>query len=191
MAKTGDIIENPITGERITFLQTAADTGGERLVIELSLAPSAHNAAAHLHDKQLERIRIDRGELRIVVGDAEPRTYRQGEECVLEPGVPHVWWNESGEQAQVTIEYEPALKTEQFFESFFALARAGRTDDKGVPRFLQLVLMSREYDIYDGGAPVWLQKLLFPVLGPLSRALGNRAHFVEPARAVPLQRAST
>lgn len=181
MAKAGDIIENPVTGERIRFVETAAQTGGKRLTIDLQLSPTARNAATHLHDRQRERIRIERGELRIVVADAEARTYRAGEECVLEAGVPHVWWNESGEPAQVTIEYEPALKTEEFFESFFALGRAGRTDSTGAPRFLQLVLMSREYAIYDGKLPLWLQKALFVVLAPLARALGNRAYFVEPA----------
>lgn len=182
MANAGDIIDNPVTGERIRFVETAAQTGGKRLTIDLQLSSTAHNAASHLHDRQRERIRIERGELRIVVGDAEARTYRAGEECVLEAGVPHVWCNESGEPAQVTIEYEPALKTEEFFESFFALGRAGRTDPKGAPRFLQLVLMAREYDIYDGKLPLWLQKLLFAVFAPLSRALGHRAYFVEPER---------
>jgi len=72
MAKVNDIIENPVTGERIRFVETAAQTNGARLTIELSLSPNAHNAASHLHNRQLERIRIERGELRIVVGDVEP-----------------------------------------------------------------------------------------------------------------------
>ena len=181
MAKTGDIIENPVTGERITFVETAADTGGARLTIALELQANAHNATAHLHDRQRERIRIDRGELSIVVGDGPARTYREGEECVLEPGVPHVWRNESGKPAAVTIQYEPALRTEEFFESFFALGRAGRTTQTGAPRFLQALLMTREYDIYDGHLPVWLQRLASSTLGPLSRVLGNRAYFEEPS----------
>ena len=38
MTKAGDIIENPVTGERIVFVETAADTAGERLKIDLYLA---------------------------------------------------------------------------------------------------------------------------------------------------------
>src|SRR4051812_40543843 len=101
MAKAGDVIENPVTGERIVFVETAADSGGERLKISLHLAPNAHNAAQHRHAKQEERIAIVRGELRIVVGDAGARTLRAGQEVILPPGVPHVWWNESGEEAEV------------------------------------------------------------------------------------------
>jgi hypothetical protein len=29
MAKTGDVIENPATGQRLRFLLTSADSGGE------------------------------------------------------------------------------------------------------------------------------------------------------------------
>ena len=32
MAHAGEILDNPITGERIIFRETAADTGGELLV---------------------------------------------------------------------------------------------------------------------------------------------------------------
>jgi hypothetical protein len=36
---TGETIENPITGERITFLATSADTDGEAVVIETVVEP--------------------------------------------------------------------------------------------------------------------------------------------------------
>jgi len=177
MTKAGDIIENPVTGERITFLETAADTGGERLTIDLQLAPTAFNASTHRHTKQQERIAITEGELRIVVGKAEAQTLKAGEEVMLPAGVPHVWWNESGQPARVRIEYEPALNTEQFFQTFFALGRDGRTNDKGMPSFLQTVLIMRRFEIYDGKAPVWLQRAAGAILAPLALALGYRAEY--------------
>ena len=39
MAHVGEIIEQPLTGERITFLETAATTGGDFLKISLEVAP--------------------------------------------------------------------------------------------------------------------------------------------------------
>jgi len=178
MTRAGDVIENPVTGERIVFVETAADTGGKRLKIDLQLAPNAHNAASHCHAEQLERIAIVEGELRIVVGDADAQTLRAGDEVLLPAGVSHVWWNESGAPARVMIEYEPALNTEEFFQSFFALGRDGRTDAKGAPTFLQLIAMSRHFEIYDGRAPVWLQRLVGAVLEPLAHARGYRADYV-------------
>ena len=38
MAHAGQIIDNPVSGERIAFLRTAADTGGALLEFELELA---------------------------------------------------------------------------------------------------------------------------------------------------------
>ena len=37
MAYTGPTLDNPISGERITFRKTAADTNGELLEIDLEL----------------------------------------------------------------------------------------------------------------------------------------------------------
>lgn len=41
MAISGQVLDNPISGERITFRKTAADTGGEILAFDLELSPTA------------------------------------------------------------------------------------------------------------------------------------------------------
>jgi hypothetical protein len=46
-----------------------------------------------------------------------------------------------------------------------------------MPSFLQIVLMSRHFEIYDGKAPVWLQKAAGVLLAPLALALGYRAEY--------------
>ncbi len=48
MAKAGDIIENPATGERITFLNTTQETNGELLRFEYVLPPG-FTIAEHVH----------------------------------------------------------------------------------------------------------------------------------------------
>jgi quercetin dioxygenase-like cupin family protein len=189
MAKAGEVIENPVTGERIEFVETAADTGGAHLKFNLYLSPTAQVAASHLHTKQDERIDILDGELRIVVGDAEPQTYKKGEWVLLKAGVRHSWWNESKVPAKVSMKFTPALNTEEFFESFFALGRDGRTTKDGAPRLLQGALMMRRYQIYDGNIPVWAQKVGWYLLAPLAYALGHRADYVQSApAALPARR---
>lgn len=42
MAYARQSIHNPVSGEKITFRQTAADTAGELLAIDLELAPDGH-----------------------------------------------------------------------------------------------------------------------------------------------------
>ena len=42
MAYAGQTIQNPVSGERIHFLRTAADTDGELLEFELELSADGH-----------------------------------------------------------------------------------------------------------------------------------------------------
>ena len=46
MAKPGDVIENPVTGERIVFRKTARETNGELLQFELLLKPLPRSSVA-------------------------------------------------------------------------------------------------------------------------------------------------
>jgi hypothetical protein len=38
MAYIGQQLENPVTGEKLTFVETAASTDGARVVVDLELA---------------------------------------------------------------------------------------------------------------------------------------------------------
>ena len=44
MAYAGQTLDNPVSGEKLTFIQTAADTDGELLEIELELSPPRRRA---------------------------------------------------------------------------------------------------------------------------------------------------
>jgi hypothetical protein len=52
MAHAGQVIENPLWGERITFRKTAADTGGQLLAIDLELSPGARMPAGLRFDER-------------------------------------------------------------------------------------------------------------------------------------------
>jgi len=71
MIRTGDTVENPITGERITFLATSADTNGEAVVIETVVQPGGFVAAAHVHPFQSERFAVVEGKLGLKAGDTK------------------------------------------------------------------------------------------------------------------------
>jgi hypothetical protein len=49
MAYSGQILDNPVSGERFVFHLTAGDTGGEVLAFELEVAPNGHVPGAHVH----------------------------------------------------------------------------------------------------------------------------------------------
>jgi quercetin dioxygenase-like cupin family protein len=93
----GDTIENPITGERVTFLKTAADTDGEVVVIDTTVAPDGFVAAEHIHPYQSERFEILLGEAEFKLGK-ETVIAKPGDVVMVEPGTPHRFRNLSDEE---------------------------------------------------------------------------------------------
>ena len=64
MAKAGQTVTNPVTGERITFIETSADTGGERVTIELGLDPTGAVPGLHVHPEQYETFHVVSGTMK-------------------------------------------------------------------------------------------------------------------------------
>jgi mannose-6-phosphate isomerase-like protein (cupin superfamily) len=145
MAYAGQILENPVSGERIVFRKTASETGGELLAFELFLAPDGHVPGAHVHPQQEERFEVVEGTMKFRRG-IETVFARAGDTVVVPPGVVHRFENAGEEPALALVEVRPALRMEQLFETATALAREGRTNRKGLPKPLELALFVREFE---------------------------------------------
>ncbi len=61
MAQAGRVLVNPISGERFTFLKTAADTDGKLLQFDVELSAGGSVPGAHLHPVQEERFEVLEG----------------------------------------------------------------------------------------------------------------------------------
>ena len=173
MARAGRTIEHPVTGERITFLATAADTGGAFLRMELVLAPGGFIAASHLHRRQDERFEVRTGEVGFRLG-RERRSAGAGASLAVPKGTPHTLWNAGDREAVMEVEFRPALQTERFFETFFGLGAEGKVGRRGMPHLLQSVLLAQAHDLYLAGLPLVLQRAGIAALAPLARARGYR-----------------
>jgi mannose-6-phosphate isomerase-like protein (cupin superfamily) len=88
MARRGETIENPLTGERMTFLETARDTDGELLRMDYVAPPRYKGPTEHVHLLQEERFEVVSGVLGIRVGGRELHP-EEGQSAVGPPGVPH------------------------------------------------------------------------------------------------------
>lgn len=176
MAHPGEVIENPVTGERIRFVETTAETGGERLLLDYSLAPGGFVPAAHVHPCQEERFEILRGTARFLL-DGEHRPAHAGEAVVVPAGTPHRVWNDAAEELRIRIAFRPALRTECLFEDIFALAQAGKLGKRGFPRdpFLGAVVAERYIEeAHLAGVPVRVQRFVIGLLAAAGRLLGRR-----------------
>jgi quercetin dioxygenase-like cupin family protein len=186
MIRTGDILENPVTGERMHFLKTAADTKGEHVLIEMTARPGAVVAAKHFHPYQTERFEIVSGRLAAKV-DGNEIEAGLGDVLTIEPGQSHVWWNAGEEDLVFRAEVRPALKFEQLIETMFTLAADGKTNKKGMPNPLRLAVIAKEHfdDVRLPFPPVWMQRVGLAMGAPIGRALGFASTY-EPAGTADL-----
>jgi quercetin dioxygenase-like cupin family protein len=182
VAKAGDLIENPATGERITFLNTTQETNGELLRFEYVLPPG-FTIPEHVHPYQEERHEVLSGTLRGRVGGQE-RDYGEGERVVGPAGVPHAWQNPSSdEELRFVSELRPPLVFETILETTFGLARDGKTTKQGIPKDpLQLAVLVDETRgmFYASRVPVAVQEAflaIFGVLASVGRLLGYKARY--------------
>ena len=146
MISPGQTLENPVTGERFTFTDTAATTGGELLAFELGLRPGGSVPISHVHPIQSERFEVIEGSMRFRLGR---RTVVAGPGEVVEvaPGVRHSFANDGEGEARVRVEVRPALAMEKMFAEVIAMAQAGRMTRRGMPRNLfDLAVLARTYD---------------------------------------------
>jgi mannose-6-phosphate isomerase-like protein (cupin superfamily) len=179
MATPGQTIANPVSGERITFRTTAAESGGELLAIDLELAPGGRvPGGLHVHPLQEERFEVVSGRMRFPMR-REIIFAGPGDVLVVPAGVPHSFANAGDENALVRVEVRPALKMEQLFETAVALAEEGRTMLNGIPKPLELALFTREFEqeVQAAFPPVWLQRLSLAPLAWLAKRRGYDARY--------------
>ena len=173
MIRPGEQLENPVTGEVMTFHETAAETGGKLVRVETIVNPDGFVAAAHVHPAQTERFSILEGKLDFQVGDETVRA-GAGDELVVPPGTAHQFWNAGEDEARFLMEVRPALKFESLIETMFALAAEGKTGKRGLPGPFRLAVIAREHfdTVQLPFPPVPLQRAALAVGAPLGRALG-------------------
>ena len=178
MARSGDVLAHPVTGERLVWLKVAGDTDGRLLEGEMFAQPGGHPAAAHVHPHQEERFRVVRGIVRLEV-DGKERILTAGDTATVPPGRGHTWSNVGDDEACLRVGFAPALRTEMFFETFFGLASDGRTNSKGLPNLLSMAVILREYDaeMQLARPPAVVQRAVFTPLALLGRTLGYRGWY--------------
>src|SRR5919107_1204592 len=170
MVRAGDVIENPATGERITFVRTSAETGGALAELDLELSATAHLPAEHIHLRQEERFEVLSGQVMLKYR-GEQTERGPGDIVTVAPGSPHAWAPAGDGGARVRIVFTPGADIEEFFEEFFRCAREGRVNANGMPSPFVTARLGLTHDMYLAGPPVPLQRAAFRVLTGAARLL--------------------
>jgi quercetin dioxygenase-like cupin family protein len=184
MAYTGQTIENPVSGERITFLQTARDTAGELLEFELELSPDGHVPGAHVHPEQEERFHVLEGTMKFRMG-LRRIVAEAGDTVVVPAGRVHRFANGGDATARCRVEVVPALDMEHLLETTVELALEGNVTRRGMPRPLHLALFVERFrnEVRAPFPPAWMVRALMAPLAAIGRWRGHAERYVTPATA--------
>jgi quercetin dioxygenase-like cupin family protein len=189
MAYAGQIIQNPVSGESIEFIKTAADTNGELLEIELTLSPDGSVPGAHVHPEQEERFHVLEGTMKFRLG-MKTIVAEAGDTVVVPKGRVHRFKNAGDGEARARVEVVPALDMEQLFETTVELAHEGSVTSKGMPKPLHLALFVRRYEreVRAPFPPAWVVRTLMAPLAALARRRGHAERYVlaDPHAPLPL-----
>jgi quercetin dioxygenase-like cupin family protein len=156
---------HPIQRDRATFLETSEESGGERTLLELEVAPGGGNVL-HRHDSFCERFEAIDGELTVQVDGRDVRL-APGDAATAPIGSLHRFRNETDAPVTAHIELRPGhLGFERAIQIAYGLAGDGLAAKNGGPRNLvQLAILGAMADSRMSGA----MRILEPVFGLLAR----------------------
>lgn len=186
MAKAGDTLENPVTGERLTFIRTGRDTFNRVWQGEFLVPPGAPTAAvAHVHPMP-EGFEILEGQARYSEGGVE-RACAAGHVFTTPAGTPHKHpWN----SGTIPMRYRQTIELaapdpvamhniDVFFETLYGLARDGKVGKDGLPGPLQFAVILDAFRPYAvvAGVPRPVERVLVTSLAAVGRLTGARFEY--------------
>ena len=124
MTRSERTIDDPLTGQRLSFLEVSGETGGQSLRAEVRLVPGGF-VPRHLHLRQDERIEILAGSIRYRTRGVD-RIMEQGDSAAVPRRRFHRVSNAGPDEARFVLDVRPARHIEQTMRSTFALGRLMR-----------------------------------------------------------------
>src|SRR4051794_34718001 len=160
---------------RLRFVRTGEETEGESLEMEATYEPGSLEALEHSPPRQDERFEVLAGTVRVREGGAE-RDLAEGATLEIPAGTRHAMWNPGATEARVRWVTRPALRTAEFFETTFAMARDGRLTAKGPRNPLLAAALLREFrrEFRLTSPPALVQAISLPPLAGIARIVGQR-----------------
>ena len=163
-------IENPMIGDRVTFVKTAVETGGEYELVQVVLQPGG-GTPLHYHTMYSEQFEVEEGELHI---DCDGRTHvlRPGDRVNAPVRSIHRFYNPGTEPVVFLTTIKPARHFETFLRMSYGLARDGKVRQSGLPKSLWHAAVFFHWgETYMPNVPLTAQKVIFGVLYRIARML--------------------
>ena len=119
MPRPDQLIVNPITGERIVFRRTTAETDGECLLFDVELRPGGVIAGAPHHHPHEERFHVTQGRLAGWIAGQGRLSKVTGERFTVPSGVDHFICNGALGTTRASVEARPGGDFDRLLETAF------------------------------------------------------------------------
>jgi len=162
-------IHNSIFGDRVTFVETAAETQGEYTRVHVELAPGGGGPPLHYHTNYDETFTVIEGVLGIQLGE-QILMLERGDRCTAPVGALHRFFNPSATERVVFegLVTPASANFETMLQVAYGLANDGLTDRRGIPKSLEHLALTFMWG--DTNLPG-----VFSVIAPAMRWLARRA----------------
>jgi quercetin dioxygenase-like cupin family protein len=175
MPAKGQIITDPTSGDTFEFIETAADTNGERVTVKSTVRSKGQLVPKHFHVFQDETFEVESGHLTVILRD-KTMDLPPGEKMTLPSGIPHNHYNGHDEAVVYVHTVEPAMDFDFFLENLVGLAADGKSKNGRFGLVQELVtLRYLDGKSYLADIPIGVQKLLMHTIAPIARLFGYRA----------------
>ena len=172
--RSGDVLWNPLTGEKALLVESASETGGARIVSDFAVEEGGFvPGGEHVHDNLDEHFDVVQGQIAFVV-DGQEQRLGAGDSFTVTRGSWHRWWNAGEGEVRIRARVEPALRFEEAILAIWGLCADGHTNAAGVPSPLYGALLATRYrdEIRFRKPPQLVQRIMLPPLAALARRRG-------------------
>lgn len=150
-------ITHKFTGEQVTFVETAAETEGNHLLIEVALPPQGDGPPLHSHRTFTEEFTVLEGVLSVKL-DGRKLELAQGDKALVLLGLNHTFTNNTDQPVRFHVKLTPPSGFEESIRIHYGLMDDGLTNAKGQPKnILHLALILLLQDTLVAGVPRSLQ----------------------------------
>jgi quercetin dioxygenase-like cupin family protein len=163
--------------ETLTFVRLVPTETGERLDVEVRARPHA-GPPMHVHYLQEEAMTVTEGRMGYQILGQPERFAGPGESVVFPAGVAHRWWNAGAGDLTGTGWMTPPLNGRYFLTALFdSIKRSGGRR----PGLLDVAFLLTRYRSEFGMLviPPLVQRILFPVLFAIGKAVGAHRRFAD------------
>ena len=175
MPSKGQVLVDNFRGDRIEFLETSADTNGERVTLKVTLKSKGQTVDDHIHLLQEETFKVISGRMTYYLDNQEHHA-EAGQEVVLPMNKPHNHYNTDDQPVEYIQTITPGIDVDLFLENLFGMINDGKVKEGKLP-FLQAMVTGKYLESPSrlAAIPLGPQNFLINTIGPIARAFGYRA----------------